>query len=58
LRLLLGKPYRPIDGEVVGELTHIDIILNEVYWEHKKYTFVIPYERFNEYFCEASVSPS
>lgn len=57
MRLLLGRLYRPIEGDVIGELTHIDVVTNEVYWLHLKRTFIIPYERFSEYFTEASIEP-
>ena len=57
MKLLLGRLYRPIEGEVIGELIHVDVITNELHWLHHKKTFVIPYERFIEYFCEASIEP-
>lgn len=43
--------YRPIDGTVIGIVESISH--NEVYWRHKSMLFVIPMERFQEYFTRA-----
>jgi hypothetical protein len=43
--------YRPIDGTVVGIVE--SVTPGEVYWRHKKMLFVIPMERFTEYFTRA-----
>lgn len=45
-----GKSYRPIEGDVSGEV--VDIQDNKVHWRHKDTVFLIPVERFTEYFCE------
>lgn len=52
MRLLLGKFYRPIEGSVVGELLHLDVVTNEVQWAYRDRVFIIPMERFTEYFIE------
>lgn len=54
MTLRVGRQYRPIEGEVTGELVHIDIVTNEVQWMHRDTVFIIPYERFVEYFCETA----
>lgn len=54
MKLRLGQMYRPIEGDVSGELAHIDVVTNEVQWLHKDTLFIIPYERFVEYFCETA----
>lgn len=43
--------YRPIEGSVVGIVESVSP--HEVYWRHKKQLFVIPMERFQEYFTRA-----
>ena len=53
VKLMIGNHYRPIDGEVVGELTLIDPQSQECTWFYRGKAFQIPYERFMEYFCEA-----
>jgi len=55
MRLTIGCHYRPIEGEASGEIIDIDIIKNMISWAHKDRVFIIPYERFVEYFCEAEV---
>lgn len=45
-----GKSYRPIDGDVLGVVD--EILDNKVYWRHKDTVFLIPVERFTEYFCQ------
>lgn len=45
-----GKSYRPIEGDVTGVVD--DIMDNKVYWRHKDTVFLIPIERFTEYFCK------
>lgn len=45
-----GKSYRPIEGDVVGVVD--DIQDNKVHWRHKDTVFLIPIERFTEYFCK------
>lgn len=43
--------YKPIEGTAIGIVESLD---NEnVYWRHKRMLFVIPIERFTEYFERA-----
>lgn len=43
-----GSSYRPIDGDVIGVVD--EIVDRAVHWRHKSTVFLIPYERFSEYF--------
>lgn len=43
-----GTSYRPIDGDVVGQVE--EVVDRAVHWRHKDTVFLIPYERFSEYF--------
>lgn len=45
-----GKRYRPIEGDVSGEV--LEVADNKVHWQHKDTVFIIPVERFSEYFCK------
>ena len=46
-----GSFYRPIEGSVTGLV--IELSGNNVHWMVKSTTFIIPIERFSEYFCKA-----
>lgn len=50
--ILKGDSYKPIDGEVVGLVE--EVIDLAVHWRHKDTVFLIPYERFSEYFERVS----
>jgi len=52
VKLLQGHYYKPIEGEVIGELLHIDLVTQEAQWCYKDRVFIIPLERFQEYFEE------
>lgn len=43
-----GQSYRPIDGSVVGLVE--EVVDRAVHWRHKETVFLIPLERFTEYF--------
>lgn len=44
--------YRPIEGTLTGVVT--DLQENQVYWMVKDTIFIIPVERFTEYFTEVT----
>ena len=46
----VGKSYRPIEGDVIGVVDEVSS--NKVHWRHKDTVFLIPIERFTEYFCK------
>lgn len=49
-----GHTYRPIEGDVLGTVDDIDG--NTIHWRHKTTVFLIPVERFTEYFCKEATS--
>ncbi len=48
-----GSSYRPIDGDVVGLVE--EVVDLAVHWRHKDTVFLIPYERFTEYFEKVAI---